>query len=233
MPHIVLVNPVEPLKGKRTMAKKRRTAAQRAATRKMIAANKSRARRSSASSKPKRRRARKSNPVAPLRSSRRRPARRSAPRRSRARRRSNPIGGGIVRELTATLVPSAIGGVGALAVDVAMAALPLPDVVKTGAMRPLARIAAAVAVGAAAGMVTNKRTGHQVMAGALTVVLYDTIKGIAAKFAGGKVPGIGVYDIPGIGMYEVQPAEPMLLPDGSMGYPGSALQTGVEEYIDG
>jgi hypothetical protein len=86
-------------------------------------------------------------------------------------------------------------------------------------------------------MVTNKRMGHQVAAGALTVVMYDTIKGFAAKFAGGKVPGIGLYDIPGIGMYEVSPAD--ALPAPGMGYAESALQVGngvaeyVGDYVDG
>lgn len=208
------------------MAKKRRTAKQKAATRRMIAANRARAGRSP-SSRPKRRRARKSNP-APRTYARRRARRASsAPVRTRRRRRSNPIGGGIVRELQQALVPSAIGGAGALAVDVAMAALPLPEALKTGVARPVARIAAAVGIGAIAGMVTkNRRMGNQVMAGALTVVLYDTIKGALAKVVGGKIPGIGVYDLPGIGVYEVQPAEPMLLPDGTIGYPGYALQTG-------
>lgn len=230
MPQILYVNPA-PLKGKRTMAKKR-TAKQKAATRRMIAAN--RARRSGGK---KRRASRKRNPVTPLRSTRRAARRspaRAYKRRSRARRRSNPSMPGFVRDFMNTLVPSAIGGAGALAADVAMAVLPLPDAIKTGALRPVARIGAAVAVGALAGMMTNRRTGSQVAAGALTVVMYDTIKGFAAKVLGGKVPGIGVYDIPGIGMYEVSPA-PMALPapDGSMGYPEAAMQfpDAVGEYV--
>jgi hypothetical protein len=234
MPQILYVNPA-PLKGKRTMAKKRRTAAQRAATKRMIAANRARRGRKSTSGK-KRRAARRSNPVTPLRSTkRRRSARRSTAVRTRRRaRRSNPSMPGFVRDAMGALVPSAIGGAGALAVDVAMAALPLPAMLTSPAIKPIARVGAAITIGALAGMLVNRRIGSQVMAGGLTVVMYDTIKAMAAKVLGGKVPGVGMYDVPGIGMYEVQ-AEPQLLPaPAGMGYPEAALQfadNGVGEYV--
>lgn len=225
MPQILYVNP-QPLKGKRTMAtKKRRTAKQQAATRRMIAAN--RARRAGRRAAPKRR-ARKSNPVTPLRASKRvRRARRTSAVRSRRRaRRSNPSMPGFVRDAVNALVPAAIGGAGALGVDVAMAALPLPAFLKSGPAKPVARIGAAVAIGALAGMAVNRRVGSQVMAGGITVVMYDTIKAFAARVLAGKVPGVGVYDMPGIGVYDVsgQAMLPAPAPDQTMGYPGSAVQ---------
>lgn len=103
----------------------------------------------------------------------------SNPRR-RKKYRSNPIGGFRPRSfINQTLMPAAIGGAGALGLDILLGALPLPDMLKTPAMRPIVRIAGAVGIGILAGMVTNKRLGEQVGAGALTVVLYDTIKGFA------------------------------------------------------
>jgi hypothetical protein len=235
MPQILYVNP-QPLKGARTMAKKRRTAKQKAATKRMQAANRARAGRRSAA--PKRRRARrKSNPVTPLRNPTRRRARRAtaAVRTRRRARRSNPSMPGFVRDAMNALVPSAIGGAGALGVDVAMAVLPLPAMFTTGPAKPVARIAAAVAVGALAGMAVNRRVGSQVMAGGITVVMYDTIKAFAARVLGGKVPGVGVYDVPGIGVYDLghQMAPMLPAPDGSMGYAESAMQfpDQVGEYV--
>lgn len=77
-----------------------------------------------------------------------------------------------------TLIPSAIGAGGALAVDVALGYLNpnLPAFMTTGIGQPLTKIAAAVALGMAAGMATNRQIGEQVMAGAVTVVAYNYIR---------------------------------------------------------
>jgi hypothetical protein len=124
-----------------------------------------------------------------------------------------------------TLVPSAIGGAGALGLDVLLALPFIPDTMKTGPMRPVVRLAGAVALGMVAGMISNRRIAHQVAAGATTVVLYDTMKSYLAQMAGGKIPGIGLYEIPGIGMYEVTP-QPQL------GYTDSGIQVGQSMNAD-
>jgi hypothetical protein len=148
-------------------------------------------------------RARSSNPVRRHRVHRRHRARRANPflfkrkrRRSRGmvahRRRRNPLGGRFTLRgfTTQTLVPSTIGAVGALGVDMALNLLPVPVAMKTGIMAPVTRIAGAVAIGALVGMMSNRRIGEQAAAGAITVVLYDTIKGMI----GAKVPGLhGLY----------------------------------------
>jgi len=92
-----------------------------------------------------------------------------------------------------SLMPSAIGAGGALGLDLVLGYLPIPDTMKTGAMRPIVRIAGAVGIGMLAGMIAGKRTGEQVGAGALTVVLYDTLKGYA-KTAMPTLPLSGVGD---------------------------------------
>lgn len=261
MPQVWLVNPIEPAKParksrakrkkvktatsprkERQMAKKRRTAAQRAATKKMIAANRARrAGRKSPARKTKRRAARRSAPAAaaPRRSSKRRAARRSAPRRHRrssarsARaagrvlryRRKNPVG--FLSDFMSQLIPAAIGGAGALGVDVLMAVVPLPDSIKNGPFKPLVRVGAAIGLGMVAGMVKDKRFGNQVAAGALTVIAYDTMKGLLSKVAGGKIPGLGVYEIPGVGTYEVGPADSMP----QVGYYDAGQQVGPVEVM--
>lgn len=108
------------------------------------------------------------------------------------RYRRNPIGGfrpmGFVKD---TLMPSAIGAAGALGLDMLLGFVPLPDMLKTPTMRPIVRIVGAVGIGMLAGMVTNKRMGEQVGAGALTVVLYDTLKG----FVQTSFPTLSLGDI--------------------------------------
>lgn len=216
------------------MAKKRRSAAQRAATARMIAANR-RSRR-----KAPRRARRRNASVAPLvRVVNARRRRAAAPKRRRARtsavaataagrtlryRRRNPTGG-FVRDAMAVIIPSAVGGAGALGLDVLLGVLPLPDAMKMGPMRPVVRVAGAIGLGMLVGMVASKQTATQVASGAMTVVLYDTIKGFLAR-TGVKIPGIAMYEIPGIGMYEVEPAP-------ALGYTDSGQQVGdTDMYPD-
>lgn len=155
MAELMLINP-----RKRRRAKRKMTAKQRRYFGKRPKAK--RRRRTAVVAAPKRRRTYMSNP------------------RRRKKYRSNPIGGfRPMSFVNQTLMPAAIGGAGALGLDILLGALPLPAMLKTPAMRPIVRIAGAVGIGILAGMVTNKRLGEQVGAGALTVVLYDTIKGFA------------------------------------------------------
>lgn len=77
-----------------------------------------------------------------------------------------------------TLMPSAIGAVGALSADVVLGyATPyLPTMLTSGVGATVAKLGAAVGIGMAAGMLTNRNIGEQVMAGAVTVVLYSALK---------------------------------------------------------
>lgn len=194
MPHVLLVNPSE-RKGKKVMAK--RTAAQIRATKKLVALNKARRGGKSVSrAKPKRRVAR-----SPAKAARRRPARSSAVVATRAGRvlryrRKNPSSrkkGGFDSFISDTLMPSAIGGGGALMLDVALAMLPLPATLKTGAMQPLVKVAGAVGLGFVASKLMNRKMAEQVAAGALTVTIYNVAKAMLVKATGGKIPGLAAY----------------------------------------
>lgn len=233
MPQVLLVNP-SPRKGKSKMAtrKKARSPAQRAATAKLVRANKARAsgakrksptrRKARSVAAPTRRRARRS--VAPKRSPARRKYRRSSSTaassagRTLRYRRPNPIGDFV----GSTLIPSAVGGAGALALDVAIAMLPLPPAMKAGPMAPLVRVAGAVGLGMIAGKVAGRRVGEQVAAGALTVTLYNAARAALVRVSGGKIPGLSMYP-EGVGDY-VSEADMEAL-----GYTGSAEQIG--EYV--
>lgn len=189
------------------MAKAKRTEAQKRATRKMIAANRARAR-AAASPKPRKRPAAR-KAAAPRAASR--PAKRSSGRRGRGgwvitsapaasragralrHRRPNPVGG----FFKDTLMPSVVGGAGALALDVALGVLPIPPALKTGPAAPLVRIAGAVGLGMLAGKMVNRRVGEQVAAGGITVAVYN----LARTFLVGKVPGLSMYPDGAMGEY--------------------------------
>jgi hypothetical protein len=127
----------------------------------------------------------------------------------------NPIGGmKPMAFIKSTMMPSAIGAAGALGLDMALAYVPLPDMLKTDTMKPIVRIAGAVAIGMLAGMVTNRRMGEQVGAGALTVVLYDTLKG----FVKTSMPTLNLGEMPS--------------DYGQMEYLAPAPAVGMGEYVD-
>lgn len=95
-----------------------------------------------------------------------------------------------------TVVPAAIGGFGALGVDIAIGYMSfIPAEWKAGARRTLLRAGVAFAVGMVARMVLPpkfKKMADQATAGALTVTAYDAAKAFAAE----QFPTLtlGMYD---------------------------------------
>jgi hypothetical protein len=97
--------------------------------------------------------------------------------------------------LRETLIPSGVGAAGAVGVDVLLGYLGpnLPASLQTGIAVPLVKIAAAVGLGIAASTVTkDRRMGEQVMAGAITVVLYGYAKTML-KQQFPNIPGLSGY----------------------------------------
>jgi hypothetical protein len=202
MPLVTIVNP-SPRKGKKMATRKKaRTAKQKAATRRLVAMNRRRARGASSPApkrRARRRPARRANPAAPrVRRHRSGPrkgkhhisSRRAASRAGRVLRyrRPNPID-----FMVNTLMPSVVGGAGALALDVVVGVLPLPDTLKTGPMAPLVKIVGAVGLGMLGSKMVNRRVGEQIAAGAITVQIYNFAKAQLIKFGGGKIPGLSMY----------------------------------------
>jgi hypothetical protein len=102
--------------------------------------------------------------------------RRSSGRRIRARR--NPIfGGGFSPKsfFKDTLMPSATGAAGAVALDYAVSALGF-DQYSGPFIGPAIRLAGAVGIGMAGSALAGKNFGENVMAGALTVTMADMIR---------------------------------------------------------
>lgn len=100
--------------------------------------------------------------------------------RSRRRARRNPRGFGSLspRNLLGQLVPAAYGAGGAIALNLALSYLPLPAMLQTGIPKQVTRLVGAMAVGWAAQKFLGGERAKAIGMGALTVVVYDIVKGL-------------------------------------------------------
>lgn len=213
---LMLLNP-----RKRRKSRKRRTPAQKAATRKLVALNR---RRGGGKRRPAKRRS-------PAR--RRNPARAYAAPRRRARRRTGLAG---LTGLTAAFVPAAVGAGGALALDIAWGMLPIPPMLKTGPIiAPAAKLGGAMLIGWGAGQMVNKTFGKQVLVGAVTITVFNIVRGfIANQFPQITLGGMNEETIGFVQAGQFQP-DPLIgeyvdgyVPDYEM-----RESAGMGEYVNG
>lgn len=129
------------------------------------------------------------------RKSRKAKARRRSPSRALAsvtrktirRYRRNPIK---KNDMVQTFTGGAIGAAGALAVDVAMAKLPIPANLTTGNLAPITKGFVGIGLGMLVSKVgKNKKLGEQLAGGAVTVALYN-----AGRQMIGPSLGLAGYD---------------------------------------
>lgn len=200
MEQLMLINP-----RKRRGPRKARTAAQKAATRRMVAAN--RARRS-----PAKRRSVTTYAANPAPARRR--ARRSSVARIMRHRRRNPAGraGGVVN----MAMGSFVGATGALLVGTVGNYIPLPAAMQTPNMKAVVNATLAIALGTFGGKVLGRRA-VQMAEGALTVTLHDVLKNALS----GIIPmNLGYYS----------PAV-VMGPDNRVGLPAPAEHS-LREYME-
>ena len=129
---------------------------------------------------PKRRRSRTRRRASVTVRARRNPTARAV---RRLRRTGSAKFGGLLPSnlVKGVLIPAAIGGAGAIVVDLAWGFTPFPANIKTGPLAPLAKIAGAIVVGAVASKVAGKAMGQQITSGYLTVMAYNLMKGMVQK----------------------------------------------------
>lgn len=96
------------------------------------------------------------------------------------------------------VMPAATAAAGALAVDVAYGFLPVPDSIKSGPLRYVAKGAGAVLMGVLVGKV-NRKLGDAVAMGGLTVTLHSAMRDMLARFAPGVALGAYASDMAAIG----------------------------------
>lgn len=191
MAELMLVNPRK--------RRKARSPAQKRATARLVSRNRKRRKNPA----PRRAVARRSVSAVKRRS----PARRVVAAARKRRYRRNPSGRGIVNT---ALIPAAVAATGALSLDVLWNFLPLPEALKTGPLRHVAKGAGAIGLGWLAGKVVNKKVAGQLATGALTVVTYNAMREMMARFmpnvnmgyySAGMNAGVGAYVDNGLGAY--------------------------------
>jgi len=96
------------------------------------------------------------------------------------------------------IVPAAIGGFGALGVDIAYAMLPLPAQFKTGMIGSVAKLGAAVLAGHFVGKMTNRKTGDAFTVGAVTIQAYGLIKGLVQQ----SMPNLPLSGDPSLAFFQ-------------------------------
>ena len=173
--------------------RKHRTAAQKAATRRMIAANRARRAPNPIGSHRRKRRTLRSRAASAVRHAVRRVRRRRNPihlATHRRHRRRNPIRvGGIMNHL---LMPAVTAASGAIALDVLWGFLPIPANIKTGPLKYVAKGAGAVAMAMLGSKIVKKSTADNMAIGALTVIMHDAARELIARV----MPGmhLGFYN---------------------------------------
>lgn len=129
----------------------------------------------------------------------------AAPKRRKYKR--NPVGG----EITKQLIDSVIGAGGAIATDVIVRMLPLPESARTGYMVDVAKIVVAIGIGMGTEKLLKQRViGRKMTEGSLTVIAH----GMALRAVG---PNLGLpsscvgawddfgYQYPGVQSSMIQP----------------------------
>lgn len=184
MSQLMLINPRKRVAGR----KKPRSAAQKAATKRMLSARRA--------GSPKRHAKRRSNPVSanPIGIHRvKRHKRHSVKARSRRR---NPLHMPAGASGVASMLMSSVHGAGgALIVNTALNYIPMPAMLKSGNGKYIARVGVALALGVFGGKVLPKKVAANMAVGAMTVAFHDLVLGLASQaMPSAKLGDIGDYD---------------------------------------
>lgn len=186
---------------------------------------------------PRRRRRRHHNPMRMHHRRRRRHNPRFSVSVARRRRRHNPRF--LPMGLKEALVPAAIGGAGALTLDIALGYIPMPAALNNTFGRLAVKVAGAIGLGFAAGFVTSKHNARMFTAGALTVIAYGAIrdgaKAVLPATVIAKIPGlqgIDTHDLSDLRMGYTNPAPMLQGYDGMGAYMDrTALGGGLDAYM--
>lgn len=134
-------------------------------------------------SKAKRKSSRRRNPVSPSNAVR---AMAANPKRKKrfSRRRRNPAArAGIGGMIQKNVIPAVTAAGGALGLDILWGMLPLPEQVKAGPMRHVAKAAGAIALGFVAQNIVKRETAQLMTLGMLTTITHSALREMTTRFA--------------------------------------------------
>ena len=149
--------------------------------------------------------------------------RRSPAARRSYRRASNPKLPRFNTIINNQVMPALVGGAGAVLDDILVNVVPLPANWKTGNMRHVTKAVGAIAIGYVGAMFLPRKTANELGAGAMTVVGYNVVRDLAARFAP-QLP-LGGYLETGMGEY--------LDPASGLGYYGAGLNPNASQFSVG
>lgn len=237
MATLMLVNPSKrKTRGKKKMATKRRTAAQKRATKRLVAFNKARRKPAKRKAPAKRKSITrvsaktKRKPTKRLVSRRRRNTHKGYfpnPRKRMASRKKNMVANIIDKQLK----PAAIQASGALMLDVGYGYLGsyIPDMLNTGMIKHATKGVVAIALGFIASNFIKGSTANELAKGAMTVTMHDAMKEALNTYAP-MVP-LGYYNASPVmsdqmGYYSADAGS------GGLGYYSSDTGTGFEQETE-
>lgn len=227
MEELLLINPAK----RPSKRRKSRTPAQKRATAKMLAANRSRYKSnpSKATRTVKRRRKNKTSHVAGYYPN---PRRRASVSRKVAHRRYKRNPSARVSGAMSLMKDSAMGAVGAIAVEALFGFLPLPATWKSGHMMQVAKSATALAVGLFGHKILPRGMAGKMAVGSLTVTMHEALKPLIAS----SLPGLHLGYYPGGMTMSDYPAmngapAPALSEYINQGMHGLDSMAGVDEYV--
>lgn len=90
-------------------------------------------------------------------------------------------------------MPAAQAGAGAFALDVLWGYVPIPETIKSGPMRHVAKGLGAVVLGTVVGKIGNRKMGDTMALGALTVVFHSAFRELSAQYMPNIPTGVGYY----------------------------------------
>lgn len=112
--------------------------------------------------------------------------------------------------INSLVIPAASAGGGAILLDILWGFIPLPEQIKSGPMRHVAKGLGAIVLGNLVGMVGTKRLGDTMALGALTVTFHAAFREMTAQFMpqiplGYYSPGAVAGHDPQLGYYVQSP----------------------------
>jgi hypothetical protein len=91
------------------------------------------------------------------------------------------------------VIPAAQSAGGAIALDFVWGFVPLPDNIKQGPMRHVAKGLGAIVIGRIAGQVLGRKVGDNMAMGALTVTFHQAFREMITQFAPGVASNLAYY----------------------------------------